>query len=748
MAKAKKSPKTPLIAPPEMTVLSDQAISHDPKDTYGADQLDLGKRLGPVFDVIRHRNTQTPMAIAVSGGWGTGKTSAMRWMQGRLTQWSDQTDRNGHPAIRTVWFDPWKYHERDDVWRGLIAEVIIHCIDVNEVTPQRLISATKQFGAFLGRGFLHALSSVAVEAKLAGVGVDVKGTLVRDIYDEYERTAHPERGYLNEFEQTLRRWVKDSITEEKERLVIFIDDLDRCLPDVALEVLEALKLYLDIPDLIFVLGVDREVVDAVVKKHYTDQGVTGDKSARYLDKMFEIEVSVAPSEGQVRGYLDKQIERLNEITKTDDDGLGYWDRMFEGRGDDPPEHTPKEWRATIQETIRNLCEHNPRDVKRLLNEAVFGGSAAVRGAGDDKRRTKQRRFAQGAQTYLIWHILQDRFPDSYKVRNMLRTEAGQTFFDEWSKKVRGVDPENEASRKEWSKGWATIYGESEVRSLTTDDDLARLMQIGFSRSVAAQATDIVVDLKSLRVSVGIPPARVSVIPGGVMPKVITEAVARSLRKRPDSLTPDDYASLTELRLDAAQITDVTPLAQLTKLEWLNLNGTQVADVTPLAQLTNLRTLGLDGTEVSDVEPLVQLTDLRALSLDGTEVSDVTPLAQLTKLQQLSLDGTKVGDLRLLARLTNLEVLLLGSTKVSDVTPLAQFTNLRTLSLASTQVSDVTPLSLLAKLRTLSLDDTAVSDVSPLAHLTRLQHLNLDGTQVSDKQKQALKDKIPGLMIFG
>ena len=78
--------------------------------------------------------------------------------------------------------------------------------------------------------------------------------------------------------------------------VTFIDDLDRCLPEATLEILEVLKLYLNFQQLIFVVGLDRSVVDQIVRHNYVER-LAGDpdgreaqtarvKADQYLDKMF------------------------------------------------------------------------------------------------------------------------------------------------------------------------------------------------------------------------------------------------------------------------------------------------------------------------------------------------------------------------------------------------------------------------------------------------------------------------------
>ena len=179
------------------------------------------------------------------------------------------------------------------------------------------------------------------------------------------------------------------------------------------------------------------------------------------------------------------------------------------------------------------------------------------------------------------------------------------------------------------------------------------------------------------------------------------------------------------------ISDWSPLANLTQLEWLNLNYTDVSDVSPLANLTQLRELILNNTAVSDVSPLANLRQLTELGLRGTAVSDVSPLANLTQLTELYLGGTAVSDVSPLANLTQLTELGLGDTAVSDVSPLANLTQLTYLNLDETAISDISPLAALPQLRELILNSTGVSDISPLTALPQLTRLNLSNTAVSD-----------------
>jgi hypothetical protein len=97
----------------------------------------------------------------------------------------------------------------------------------------RVTEAAKKFGAFLGKGFLHALANteLTLKADALATGPEVKfsGEMFGDIHEEYNNAIHPERAHLNQFEDTLKQWVNEFLKEDDERMALFIDDLDRCL---------------------------------------------------------------------------------------------------------------------------------------------------------------------------------------------------------------------------------------------------------------------------------------------------------------------------------------------------------------------------------------------------------------------------------------------------------------------------------------------------------------------------------------
>ena len=146
-------------------------------------------------------------------------------------------------------------------------------------------------------------------------------------------------------------------------------------------------------------------------------------------------------------------------------------------------------------------------------------------------------------------------------------------------------------------------------------------------------------------------------------------------------------NVTHISLNEAQVSDLSPLAGLSNLEWLYLGETEVSDLSPLAGLKKLNAIDLESTEVTDLSPLAGLSNLKWLALNNTPVSDLSPLAGLKDLESLVVYETKVSDLTPLAGMKNLEEIWLNDTQVSDLSLLAGLENLRRLSIEGTNVTE-------------------------------------------------------------
>ena len=208
-----------------------------------------------------------------------------------------------------------------------------------------------------------------------------------------------------------------------------------------------------------------------------------------------------------------------------------------------------------------------------------------------------------------------------------------------------------------------------------------------------------------------------------------------------AITADEMATLTILLAPNANISDLTGLEHATNLRALNLgdveveggfiNSNSVSDLSPLAGLTRLTKLGLENNSIANISPLAGLTNLTDMEIGGNKITDVSSLAGLTKLTLLWLNNNSIADISPLTGLTNLKTLVLENNSISDISPLAGLTNLTQLRLYINPISDISPLAGLTKLTSLGLGRNNISDISPLAGLTNLTTLTLWTNSISD-----------------
>ena len=226
-------------------------------------------------------------------------------------------------------------------------------------------------------------------------------------------------------------------------------------------------------------------------------------------------------------------------------------------------------------------------------------------------------------------------------------------------------------------------------------------------------------------------------------------------------------NLRELRLSQNPITDLRPLANLTKLE-----GLHIGDVSPsavnldlhlLTNLINLENLSLQRNGILDISPISGLTELRILSIEGNPITDLSPLAEL-KLTDLKYDiveqtieqtdpavawmpntalRTAVrGELGLLPdvpfakeKMLQLQALSVSDKRINNISGLEFATNLRELDLNKNPITDLRPLANLTKLESLNLSEvspnTPYFDLRPLANLINLKNLSLENSRISD-----------------
>ena len=190
-------------------------------------------------------------------------------------------------------------------------------------------------------------------------------------------------------------------------------------------------------------------------------------------------------------------------------------------------------------------------------------------------------------------------------------------------------------------------------------------------------------------------------------------------------------NLTDLMLHDTLVSDISPVRGLTNLTILHFHGTEVTDLSPISGLINLRNLAFSDPDLSDISPVAGLINLETIFSWNHSISDLSALSGLTKLRTIDLCGGNISDLTPLRGLTGLKELYLVGNDILDISPLAELTGLTRLSLRVNSISNLSPLRGLTQLEWLELDENDISDILPLAGLTGLTHLDLQLNDISN-----------------
>jgi hypothetical protein len=324
------------------------------------DLLDFGEYADALAELISYDKTEKPLTIGIDAPWGMGKTQLMKMVRKRLTHpVSDQLQEKvkGRSRFPTVWFNAWKYDREDALWAALILEILdqsTRTLPLWEGRRLRLRLKLRRvnwfsFAGAVGLSLLGLLMPLGIVLfarhypeigyllltigipvgvlSFAGAYQFVKGvlqqlkTLQQDLSKYMKSPDYQEKiGFLAQFELDLER-VIDIVTENgKWPLVVFIDDLDRCGPAEAIEIVEAINILLESKHCVFVIGMDTRSVARSIQSKYqsleevyvTDPGglTLGE---RFLEKILQINFKIPPTQKhQLERLIEKHLAQPKE----------------------------------------------------------------------------------------------------------------------------------------------------------------------------------------------------------------------------------------------------------------------------------------------------------------------------------------------------------------------------------------------------------------------------------------------------
>jgi hypothetical protein len=276
-------------------------------------------------------NCHPPQTFGIHGDWGSGKTSFLRQLRYHLDGSTDGCEKKLNRQLPkgqykdktiTIWFDAWQYqHEAAPV----IA--LLHEIRRQLSTWSQLKNSAMKLGTVAGRSVLNSINEITKLLKLEAIPIDAKG--IQKVGEQWEKQNLEVRLGVDTIQDFLRDAIKELIGENT-RLVIFIDDLDRCSPTAAYRLLEGLKIYLNLNNCVFLLGMNQEIIIDAIATEQTRYDSKGSEAAlrlraeAYLEKLCaSIERLTPPFDGVkllLQWIDDSNLRTAMTSALTDDQG--------------------------------------------------------------------------------------------------------------------------------------------------------------------------------------------------------------------------------------------------------------------------------------------------------------------------------------------------------------------------------------------------------------------------------------------
>ena len=304
------------------------SITDKPITTLNQDLLKVEKYSLALSNFIIR--SDTPITVGLQGEWGTGKTSLMSLLL------EDFNEKN----IACSWVNTWEYslfrnanETTPGVLRGMLEKLKESCKSrgiwtLKDDTEEKFKSAAR---------FLGGLANQIVAKQ---TGIDVKGAAA--VGGSNQKSS----AEVAEIKALIADLIKDLITDPKnpiEKVVFFVDDLDRIPPGDAVEVLEALKNIFDIPNCVFILAIDYDIVVKGLESKFGPKTDENEREFRsFFDKIIQVPFSMPIGTYDIENFL---VEKLKDL------GTGILE----------------EEKELYVKAVKYSIGYNPRSLKRYLN---------------------------------------------------------------------------------------------------------------------------------------------------------------------------------------------------------------------------------------------------------------------------------------------------------------------------------------------------------------------------------------------
>lgn len=360
------------------------------------DYLNFGYMVDMVVDIATNREL-SPSTIGLYGDWGSGKSSLMKLAQKKIEEKNTEIgDKKDSIKTLCIEFNGWLFEGYEDTKTSLCGVILDALADEKrfskEITDYAKTLIKKiDFNKILGKGIKYGLdffltggigtlTDLTLSSVLSTIKTNVGETQAKDLeeilnkFKKNDKTRTEIKNFREEFKQLLEK-------SKVENVVVFIDELDRCLPDTVLEVFEAMRLFLFVEGMSFVIGADERLIQYSIKSKYKEvPGNNLDIGKEYLEKVIQYPLYIPQlTRAEVNQYLaclllretltKDQFKEILSIIYTLDPDQDFSMEQISDKASDIAESCKKDMALArqISSVLAPSINGNPRQCKRFLN---------------------------------------------------------------------------------------------------------------------------------------------------------------------------------------------------------------------------------------------------------------------------------------------------------------------------------------------------------------------------------------------
>lgn len=439
----------------------------------------------PYADIVSETSIGTdeePLTVGIFGLWGAGKSTLLNLIgknyEGNkdaiyvsINAWMFENYEDAKTAIMEALLRELKDNEKIPIKIRKSFVSLIKKIDFLKVGTKAAATAAPVIASFVTGNPLPLVLNLPNEAKEIETAIKSVSDSVRGIKDDYlkddetvdDSVVNNIRNFRNEFEKTLE-------SEEINRVVVLIDDLDRCQPERIIETLEAIKLFLSVKKTTFIIAADENVIQYAIKKKYPNiDGFNIELDKEYIEKMIQVPIQIpelSPKDVQnyllllvLQKYMEpnefeilvSKIEQEKLMVQSDVIEVEGLEEIYGSLNDSISFEDRKEYKEVVGAIlqIRKIASHtlkgNPRQIKRFLNTFILKTKLSKMYYGDDLDMCIMAKL-------LILHKLNPDLFNQLNVWNSNFNQETDSGNEQYKLMRQGIEESNPASEyQKWYK---------------------------------------------------------------------------------------------------------------------------------------------------------------------------------------------------------------------------------------------------------------------------------------------------------